>query len=199
MVHFLVFLLWMRNRREWMQKVSSCFVLPFTLQRARGCCHLCRSLLYVKWWQWGLLDFCTWICVRQIPKHFDSYMHSVVMIKPKSYICQGHSWSCQKKALCWSVEISYPLGKHSGLQSRAAWGLVFTRDSSTSHRLFKIPRERLHIACSTICFWTLISYFRVDYWMKHSSFKWHQKRQVGKILGTRRKSSEHSSPFYKQH
>ncbi len=61
------------------------------------------------------------------------------------------------------VEISCPLGKHSGLQSSAAWGFVLTRDSSTSLRLFKIPRERLHIACTNVRFCTVFSYFCEDY------------------------------------
>lgn len=125
---------------------------------------------------------CTWICVHQIPKHFDSCVHSVVIIKSKSYAWQGHSWSSQIKALCWSTESSCPLGKHSGLQSSAAWGCVFSRESSTSHRLFKIPRERLHIPCTTVCFWTPISYFRVDYWMNHFSFNRQDKGRFIKLL-----------------
>lgn len=94
----------------------------------------------------------TCICVHPIPKHFYSCMYFVVIIKPKSYVYGDHYWSSQNKAACLSEEISCPSGKHSGLQSSAAWGCVFTRDLNTSPCLFKISREKLHVACTSVCF-----------------------------------------------
>lgn len=119
------------------------------------------------------------------------------MIRPKSYICQGHSWSSQNKALSWSVVIRFPLGKHSGLQSRAAWGLVFTGESSTSHRLFKIPRERLHIAWGTIFFLNSNPLFPCGHLSGTLFFQRPWKTQVARVSTNCKKEQwTISSPFY---
>ena len=58
-----------------------------------------------------------------------------------------------KQRVClWRLDVL--LGKHSGLQSSAAWGYVFTGDSSTSLGLFKIPGDLLH----TVCMATVLSF-----------------------------------------
>lgn len=99
----LVILSWMFNRREWKAESFIVFCVALCISGSSEdiatfvgvYCMSSRDTA-------RLVGLCmrTWICVRQIPKLFDSCMHSVVIIKPKSYVCQGHYWSSQNKAAC---------------------------------------------------------------------------------------------------
>lgn len=69
------------------QKVLYCFVLSFASRWAEKILLLLQVHAVCQAVTLRLVALCmrTWICVHQIPEHFDSCMHSVVIIKPKSH------------------------------------------------------------------------------------------------------------------
>lgn len=64
------------------------------------------------------------------------------------HICHGHFWTPQLKNYASLQRLVVHWGKPGGLQSSAARGSVFTRDSSALHCLFSFPpREVAHCMC----------------------------------------------------
>lgn len=112
----------------------------------------------------GCLDSECATRVYQIPQCFLYAYCCNLKAQNIQHICHGHFWtpqlknyaSLQRLVVRWGNPVDYKAVQPGALCSQGIPALFIV--------CFSFPRERLHIACVCVCFWTLISYFFVDRW-----------------------------------